>query len=173
MKAPNRHDVLIGVTHARREHDPAYADALADLYTVTLNHAIAIEIVPAVDRQRQWPPALPDDVDRPASPDEARRIAIRLARYAVTPDAQRAGSVERLPAEADGGVIFFVDPAEFDALVAECAALERGFTGIHDATPLSALGASCLAEFLRERFLPSGQLTAYELGLLDRAAATP
>jgi len=123
-----------------------------------------------VDRRSPWLPELPE-IDCPASNDEARRTAIRLASYAVTPDAQRAGGIERMPAELDTGVVFFVEPAEFDALSAECEALEQRLSGVHDAVSVSTLGASRLAGFLRERFVPSGYLSDYELTLLGRAPA--
>jgi hypothetical protein len=173
VKPSPRHDFPVGVSAARNEHAAEYARAFAGIYTVTLNHAISIELVPTVDRRPPWPPELPEDVDCPASSDEARRTAIRLARYAVTPDAQRAGGVERLPAELDAGVVFFVELAEFDALIAECEALEQRFSGPHDAVPVSTLGTSRLARLLHERVLASGQLSAYELGVLGRAPVTP
>ncbi len=61
--------------------------------------------------------------------------------------------------------MFFAAPAEFEALRAECEVIE-----LDDERPLlSELGGSALSTFLRERFLPSGQLTDYALWLLGRA----
>jgi hypothetical protein len=163
MKPSPRQDFPVGVTAARDEAPAALADILAGIHSVSLNHTIS------VDRRAPWPPELPEDVDTPGSADEARRTAIRLARYAVTPDAQRAGSVERLASE-DGGVVFFVEPAEFDAIAAECEALEETLgPGVHDAVPVSRLAGSRMATFLLERFVPSGYLSEYELRLLGRA----
>lgn len=165
MKATPRQDFPIRVVSVRREHDAEHEDLFVDMYFVTLNEEILLEVVPAVDLRTPWPPDLAD-VDSPASADEARRAAIWFARYAVTPNAQRAGEVDRTL--ATDGTVFFAAPAEFEALRAECEAIERD-----DARPLlSDLGDSALATFLRERFLPSGQLTEYALELLGGASKT-
>lgn len=176
MKPSPRHDFPVGITSHRYEYAEEYAAAVAGIYSVTLNHTISIELVPTIDRRPPWPPELPDNVDCPASADEARRTAIRMTSYAVTPDAQRAGEIERLPADPaediSESIIFLVTPAEFDAMSAECEARERP-SGYRDGEPVSTLGRSPLARFLLERFLTSGQLSAYELDLLGRAPVAP
>jgi hypothetical protein len=165
MKPVPRRDFPVGITAARNEHPEEAAEVMAGIYTVLLNHTISVEIVPQVDR---WPPDAPYGIDVPVSSDEARRAALWAARYAVTPDPVRAGAVERLSPDPDSAVVFFVEPAEFDAILAECAALEEGFAGIHSAKPVSALGDSRLARFLLDRLIPSGYLSEYQRKLLGQ-----
>lgn len=171
MKPSPRYDFPVAITAASAEMPAELADIVAGLYSVHLNHTISIDVVPEFSRREPWPPAPPEDVDTPRSTDEARRNAIRMAEYAITPDSTLAGRVERLDVP-DGAIVFFLAPAEFEAINVECASLKAMSSGLHDAVPVSTLAQSHphLARFLIERFASSRYLSDYDRWLLDRTS---
>jgi len=94
-----------------------------------------VAFVPAVARS-PWPPTLPKDTDDIRSSDDARRLSL-LSRFAITPDASRAGTSETVTA-SDGmtSTILYCDEAEFQRASAQLAELSERTPGVHDSIPL-------------------------------------
>jgi hypothetical protein len=169
VKPTPRHDFPVNVWADSNEHPSPINELYRDVYTATLNHTVSIEFVPAFQRA-PWPPELPNDVDEVASKDEARRTAVALAHYAVTPDAQRAGEFEAFDRAGSQSVIFYVSLEEFERLTNELRSLSDRFEGVHDSIPISELGVSALQTLVLERIIPSGQLSPRDLAMLGRAS---
>lgn len=169
MKPTPRHDFPVNVWAESNEHPSPIDELYRDVYTATLNHVVSIEFVPAFQRA-PWPPELPNDVDEVASKDAARRTAVALARYAVTPDAHRAGEFEAFDRDGSKTVIFYVSSDEFERLGNELRLLSDRFTGVHDSLPISELGVSAFQKLVLERIIPSGQLSPPDLAMLGRAS---
>jgi hypothetical protein len=168
MKPTPKYDFSVGVSPETREHPSPANELYRDIYSVLLNHTVSIEFVPAFTRA-PWPPTLPDDVDAIASSEEARRVTVALATYAVTADDARALTIELI--DADGKhVVFYVCLADFDELTIELQRVVDKLGGVHDAIAISQLAAPALTKLLLERILRSGRLTQYELYMLGRGS---
>jgi hypothetical protein len=168
MKPTPRYDFPVGVWRASADHSGPAAAAYEGIYSVTLNRTVTIEFVPTVDRRLPWPPELPPDVDQVDASAEARRTTVALARFLVTPDPERRGTIETISAEDDVHVVFYVSAAEFEEFARELASIAERMTGVRDAVLVSSLGGSALSLFLLERFLPDGRLSERELSMLGR-----
>jgi hypothetical protein len=160
MKSGNPADFLVHVRSQVPDQTPESAAHFEGAFSVVLNHLPTVDVVPAFTRE-PWPPELPDDIDVVRSADEARRLAVALGTYVITPDDARAGTDETIPRapSAPGGepwqeVIFYLSQVDFDALVAELGSLAERFGGVHDTVPVSEIASSRLAGLLLARVVP-------------------
>jgi hypothetical protein len=164
MKPARSHELSVGVWPVQRDHSGAGASLYNGIYTVTLNGTVQLDVIPQVDRSPPWPPVLPDNVDLCTTPDEARRITLLLARYAITPASQ--DSVEIV----DDVTIFDINGATFAQLSTELEVIAGVMTGVHDSVDFSELQARApvFERFLRERFLVSDRILPPDLAMLGR-----
>jgi len=168
MKPTPKYDFPVGVRRFSLDHVGDAASHYDGIFSVILNHTVSIEFVPELDRSPPWPPPIPENVDRVASPTEARRTTVSLADLVITPDPTRADSDE-LISHADGQcVLFYTSPDEFRTLVRELQAIERSLSDIHDTVPISNLAGGRLAGLLLYRILGSKALSADALRMLGR-----
>jgi hypothetical protein len=168
VKPSPHYDFPVGVSPETAEHSAPVSALYVGVYHVWLNHGETVMFIPAVVREPEWPPVLPDNVDNPTSRDEALRFAIALSSLSVTPDEAHAGTDETFAIDPDAtNVIFYVSPAEFDRLSHELESLADRFTGIYDALPVSKIPLG-LARLLVDRILPSGHLSERTLRFLGR-----
>lgn len=169
MKPFPQYDFPVGVWRETRERPPAARDAYEGMYSIILNHLVYITVVPPLDRSAPWPPTAPDDIDNIADPATARRTAVWLGGLIVTPDVSRAGTMERVDINDDTrATIFYISPAEFEAISQELDAVATRMSGVHDAIAISTLRDQTTAKLLLERIVPSGALSAYALEMLGR-----
>ena len=169
MKPKPRYDFPVSVWREGVDYPTAPPEVFSGIYSVTLNHMVAVAFVPAVDRRAPWPPMVPLDADNVATSAEARRMTLALSPLAVTPDDIRARSVETFLADCDAmHAIFYVNSDEFAALSRELDSLSDMFAGVHDAVLVSQLGDSALVRCLTQLVIPSGYLSARQLHLLGR-----
>ncbi len=168
MKPFAEYDFPVGVSRESRNHPSPQDVAYVGILEVSLNHTVVIDFVPAFDRHAPWPPELPEDNTDIRTTDQARRAVIALARFAVTPDEERAGRIETLTQGENQGVIFYVGSDAFERMTDELRVLSDRLSGAHDAVAVSRLGDSALARLLN-RIVESGYLSQYQLGLLGRS----
>ena len=164
MKPTRSNEFSVGVWPAQRDHHGKGAAFYNGIYTVTLNGTVQLEVIPRIDRSPPWPPVLPDNVDACATPDEARRITLVLARYVLTPASQ--DSVEIV----DDVTIFDLNDAAFSELSAELEVIGAVMTGVHDSMAAAELHARApvFERFLRDRFLLSDKISRADLAALGR-----
>lgn len=173
MKPKPRYDFPVSVWREGVDYPTVPPEVFSGIYSVTLNHMIAIAFVPAVDRRSPWPPVVPPDADNVATSVEARRMTTALSPLTVTPDEIRAGSVETFLGRCDAvHTIFYVNNNEFAVLSRELDSLSDMFTGVHDAVPVSQLGDSTLVRCLTQLIIPSGYISVRQLHLLGRRPDT-
>jgi hypothetical protein len=168
MKPTPKYDFPVGVRRSSLDHVGDAASHYDDIFSIVLNHTVPIEFVPELDRSPPWPPPLPENVDRVASPTEARRATVALADLVVTPDPARPGDDEVISHAHGQCVLFYTSPDEFRALVRELDALERSLSDFHDGVPVSHLAGRRLADLLLHRILRSKAVSADALRMLGR-----
>ncbi len=142
---------------------------MVGILEVSLNHTVLIDFVPAFDRHAPWPPELPENSADIRTTDQARRAVIALARFAVTPDEERAGQIEVLTQGEYEGVIFYIGPDAFERLTDELRSLSDRLSGVRDGVAVSRFGDDPLARLLN-RIVDSGYLSQYQLRLLGRSS---
>jgi hypothetical protein len=168
VKPQPKYDFPINVWPEAAEYVGAVREQYADIYSVTLNHAVSIQFVPSFQRM-PWPPELPVDFDTVTSLDEARRGIISLSTYSVTPDDGRRGTDEVFEGtDQQRHVVFYASNNDYASLALELSQLSDRFAGIHDALPISQLNRSRLACFILDRFLGSSYVAASDLRMLER-----
>lgn len=101
MKPTPNYDFPVSVWREGADYPSSPAEAFLGIYSVTLNHAISIAFIPAVDRRSPWPPVVPPEADHLATSDDARRMTLGLSPLVVTPDDARARTVETFLAGCD------------------------------------------------------------------------
>ena len=159
MQVSPRSDYPVRVRPRGWDEEPAVAGFYDGVYDVTLNHMVTITFVPELGpRSRPLDRgALPADLDAIGSSADARLEAVLSAGRAVTPDADRAGTVEPLPVPAwdDGpdavpGTVFYVAPGEFSALVEDLDTLTAEHGALHSDTPVSSLRDHPAVRFVQQ-----------------------
>ena len=119
-------DFEIGVQDQIWEAPEGVRDLYRGIYQVIVNRGLSIAFVPAVTLQEGEPLVVPDDVDRITSPEEARRVCLFTASYAVVPDDQRAGTTLQVRTEnaSDAGCrVLFVEGHDFKRFSEELKAV--------------------------------------------------
>jgi hypothetical protein len=168
MKPQPKYDFPINVWPEAAEHAGPVREQYADIFSVTLNHAVSIEFVPSFQRS-PWPPQLPVDFDTVTSVDEARRGIVGLSTYSVTPDETRTGTDEVFEGvDQQRHVVFYASQDDYARLALELSQLSDQFAGVRDAVPVSELNRSALACFLLDRFLGSSHVEENDLRMLGR-----
>jgi hypothetical protein len=151
-----RADYPVGVRPRSWDEEGDLAALYAGVYDVALNQMVKITFVPDLgiaappfERER-----LPEDLDALTTPEQARLEAALFARYAVTPNAARAGTTERLPKppwrSRDGGIVLYVTPDEFARFAADLEALAPDLGGSYSEVPISQLRGHPALDFVAE-----------------------
>ena len=137
-------------------------------YWMELNAIVTLAFVPRLPCHPEllrWP----DDVDVPATDDEAMAVLALSNMYVVVADDRRAGETMRLvPNEGNGGatpVFFFVGSAEWERLIADVLRAERLTHGYQPSVHLRD-EFSELASFVERRVVQSELLDSYSRTLL-------
>jgi len=188
MKPSLEHNFSISVRHQIWEELPEKAEFYRRIYSVTLNFLVTIMFVPELEiNPDNWPPILPEDVDEVNSETEARLFTAALSDYTVTPNSLLAGKQEitSIPSvnedmedsdiDSKRGVVFFVNPQEFDVFSKELSELANQTPGVHDYVKISEIKELELAKFILSNIIGSQHFSARDLKILrieDKYAQT-
>lgn len=178
MKPSPQVDFPVIVRDHQWEVHPSVAPLYQGIYDVALNFTAWITFVPEIEtviEAATFP--LPDDVDNPATAQEARHDAVAFASYVVLSDAARAGQAQRLvlplPVDEPAGdplatIIFYAQPDEFAVFGQELALLAEILTGPGSSRRVSELHMFDCMQFIVKRILPSPHLRPYHAYMLGR-----
>lgn len=159
MNPPISFDIPVSVWPQSREVDAEARPLYEGISGVILNRVLTVMFVPQFARRADnWPPIVPEDIDTLSTPDEARRLSAAMASYTVTPDPQRAGEVETIPAfdpELPEPVIFYVGSADFAVFARELSEVAQHVSGNSSSMRLFDLGAYEFARYLLTNVLAS------------------
>lgn len=128
MKVTPHTDYPVRVRPRQWEEDGPSAPFYTGIYDVVLNTMVTVSFVPDLGTAVLDPAALPADPSTVRTQQQARLDALLFAQYAVTPNPQLAGSTTLLPVppgqDATPGVVFYVQPAEFERLAEDLTTLD-------------------------------------------------
>lgn len=166
-----RPDVLVRVRSRVRDEPDAVARLYDGIFDVTLNGSVDVVFVPSpgdggsvLDQS-----LLPWNLDEVSTVDQARRAAVLFARYVVTPDDARAGSV--VAVDGDDGthrVMFFVTADAFGRFAEDLAELDASIGGLRSAAPMSTLSDHPALEFVQRNVVRSELFDPQDLAALAR-----
>lgn len=154
-----------------KEENAAFYEGI---YGVYLNRFVTIMFVPEFrSAVESWPPELPEDVDIVPNAHAARLYTIQLADYSVTPDADRAGQVDRLSLKplaqeqstdatalySHTATIFYVEPDAFSIYEKELENLANLTPSIHHSLAVSSVRPMKVIQFILNTLLTSPELS--------------
>ena len=141
MKRPHHsNDHPVQVWRQERQVLAEYAHFYKGIFDVTVGSFGYLMFVPPFGRTAdKWPPALPADVDRPSSEEQARIFSAVFTNYTITPDEELAGQTESfcLKIESEtttflndddselSGRLFYVTPSQFALFSQELLEIEQ------------------------------------------------
>ncbi|MBF6357690.1 hypothetical protein IU449_24600 [Nocardia higoensis] len=180
MKVPNLRDFMIYVQPLQWAIASDHPELLSGGYMVALNARIEIRFVPDVS---EFAPPWDIHEFNPAvaveSRPEARIWAMRTSDYSATPNPGLAGTAETvllLPyaddlseGETDRGVVWYIDTAQWAALVLELEDLSGRTNPFGRFVTLSEITGNSLWHFLTERFLTSDLLAHETVKVIQQA----
>ena len=173
MKVGSDADYVVRVWRRARDEDPAKAPLYEGMFGFDLNHVVPIFFVPRVTLA--GPPwsadGLPGDVDDFTTGEQARLLEVLSKGYSVTPDDERAGTMQRLPwlfewPPADDDfwpadepkptpTVFFVSTEEFDRLSADLSELTRIAGGVQSLVRHAEVAEHEAVRFIDRRIIPA------------------
>jgi len=171
VKVGSSPDYVVRVTQPGWYKKPEQAPLYEGLYHFDLNHVVDISFVPRVTAAGPpWSPdGLPDDVADFTTAEQVRLWDVLSGGYSVTPDDERAGTVEQLPymfewpppdddfwsAETPPPtpIVFFVSTREFDRLSADLEALTDIAGGIQSMVRHSEVADHEAVRFIDQRII--------------------
>jgi hypothetical protein len=181
MKPSLERDFKISVTPQSWEVLPETAEFYKEIYLVILNFLVAIMFVPELKiNPDNWPPVLPNNVDKVNSETEARLFIAALSKYTVTPNSLLAGTqelifippfngdIEGSDIDSKKGVVFYVSHQEFDVFSKELSALADQILGVHGYVKISEIKELEVAKFIVSRVINSQYFLAEDLKFLGR-----
>jgi hypothetical protein len=177
---PSR-NYLVRVLRSEWVDEPLRPELYRDIYVVTLQTLVDVVFVPDASAVAPpWDPGmLPADGDDVATVDEARVATVLWNSYVVTPNADRAGTVDRVPPMRpteyrDQVVIRYVGPAEFDRYLAELDRLTDVVGSVQQATiKVDDLRDYEVIRFIDREIAPAPWLRPGDAQMLGRDGAEP
>jgi hypothetical protein len=158
---------------------PDRPELYRDVFEVTLNHAVTVMFVPDVSAVAPpWDAGrLPAGLDDLATVEEARLASVLFSSYAVTPNADLAGTVERLtspPGDGDPALVRYVTPAEFERYLADLDRLNHVAGSLHQVTlRVDDLRDHEVIQFLEREVVAAPWLRAADARMLGRPEVGP
>lgn len=162
MKIGNPPDYFVRVGEEADEQYDDVAPLYRGILSLDLNYLVSVDFVP--DLTDVGPPwrgwvfgPVEDDF---STPQQARLAKLLGARYAVTPNAERAGTEDGFSwswtdEPAEPGTVFYVSPEEFDELTADLIDLAEIAGGVHSPVRHSAVADRPVVRFVESRVLAS------------------
>lgn len=178
MKISPKINYPVQVVAEPEEHDGPDAELYSGIFLVLLNHEVPIYFVPDVSEIA--PPwngrGLPGAGELPTTHQQARLRVATFGRNTVTPNADRAGTVERFEVSgASGeplrGVVFYVMPGEFERYTADLAELSELMWEQFPDKTVSDLRGYVVIQFLERHVVASDGLEPYHATQLGRVVA--
>ena len=172
MKVGSDPNYVVRVFEKGWDVNPKLAHLYEGMYSFDLNRVVSISFIPRVTAA--GPPwsadGLPDDVAEFTTPEQAHLLEILSQPYSVTPDDERAGTVEQLPWMFDWPdpddsftpadeppptpIVFFVSTEEFDRLSADLAALTDIAGTVQSMVRHAEVADHEAIRFIDERIIP-------------------
>jgi hypothetical protein len=153
-----------------------------NIYDVILRSTVTVTFVPDIGRGvDSWPPILPEDV-KVFDERIARLESIEQARYAITPDHERAGQHEQIVrsiqdpdtgrSETTETTIFYIQPEVFHSCLQELAGLSEEIGGARLARPINELTNLTIMRVLVTDIISSDAFSANDRAWLLSARDT-
>ena len=177
MKVGPDRNYLVRVLRAEWEEETLRPELYRDIFQVTLHTIVNIAFIPDVSAVAPpWDAGLlPADLDDISTAEEARLVCALFTSYVVTPNAGRAGTVERVTSpsprnRADPVIVRYVAPAEFGRYLADLDRLNHVVGSVIQATVrVGDLRGYEVIQFIEREVVPAPWLRPSHARMLGRS----
>jgi hypothetical protein len=171
MKIGNPSNYYVQVSADSWQEPPETAALYDGIFTVKLNVLVEVRFVP--DATEAGPPwrreTLPPDDEDFSTTAQVRTYEIVTSSYAVTPNAELAGTVERIGTGDEPGTAFYVSPQEFSGFQAELEALTDIASDSNPTIHRDEILDRGVIRFIEDKVLGSGLLRGRHPHALGRS----
>jgi len=173
MKVGSDANYVVRVWRRARDEDLEKAPLYEGMFCFDLNHVVPIFFIPRVTAAGPpWSPdGLPDDFDDFTTSEQVRLLEVLSKGYSVTPNDERAGTMERLawlfewpPPDDDfwsadepppTPTVFFVSTEEYDRLSADLSELTEIAGSVQSLVRHAEVADHEAVRFIDQRIIPA------------------